>query len=711
MAMTQRKRLWLWLIPALAALAAAGLAAGWLLFPTLPAGELQYRALGAILLPLLAGVALLVIVWALLDLRLLRPLHSVAAACEIAAHGRPGEVPQLPPRHQLGSLPAAIEALIGQLQEARHSVAKALQTGASEADQQRQRLELILRELDSGVLVCDAGGSILLYNPAALRILGSNAPVGLGRSIYALLPRAPLSHQLQLLRLAGESPAPGNRGGDFICSALDGQLLLQCRMTLLPTGDSGAAPTATPQAGFALSFEDATRRIDGLRRRDGLLHALLEGQRGPLANLRAAGENLSAHPEMDAASRARFVRVVADESQALSAQLARAADGQRRLAGAQWLLVDAYSADLFAALQHRLAPSDIEITATGMPLWLHVDSNGLLALLEHLLRRTATHTGQSHFDVEALLGDNRVYLDIIWRGERIADSTLFGWLEEALPEATAGAITAAQVVELHDSELWSQRHPRREALALLRLPLPASPRQWQAPREKLPPRPEFYDFELASADHEHGPLADRRLDELEFVVFDCETTGLRPSQGDAIVALGAVRVVNGRLLGGESFERLINPGRPIPRSSTRFHGIDDAIIADKPPLEVVLPQFHDFVGEQAVLVAHNAAFDMRFLKLAEQRAGVEFNQPVLDLLLLGVWLHPEESDHTLEGSAARFGIDLGQRRHSALGDSLIGAELLLRLLPMLRSRGIETLGEALAAGEEMLEVRRRQAQF
>lgn len=700
--MAPRKRFWLGLIPAILILVGIAAVSGALLLPRIEDPAAQLHALLVLAAMVLGSTLLLVLIWSALDQMLLRPVQQLSSSVEISAYGQPGEAPAMPARHLLGGLPEHVNALTQQLHGTRQTVAKAMATGASKVDEQRRRLEAILHELDTAVLVCDAEGLILLYNPAVLAKLGGNAEIGLGRSLYSLLARAPVAHQLHLLQLAEGDPAAGQRFGEFVCSAQGGDLMLQCRLSLLPSEEQA-------RPGFVLAFDDATRRIDNLRLRDQLLRQVLDGLRSPLANLRAAAENLVDYPEMDAATRASFLGVVAEESRILSDQLDEATLAQRRVAGSQWLQVDAYSADLFAALQHRLEQeSNILLTITGMPLWLHVDSNALMELLEHLVQQIAGLTGEREFDIEALLGDNRVYVDLIWEGERIPAGELDRWSEDVL-DNTLGTATVQEVVELHDGDLWSQPH-RLAGRALLRLPLPASPRQWQQPRDRLPPRPEFYDFEIATHEQELSPLATRKLSQLKFVVFDSETTGLNPSEGDAMLSLAAVRIVNGRILSGETFDRLINPKRDIPAASIRFHGIRSEMVADKPPIEVVLPQFHNFAGDDTVLVAHNAAFDMKFIKLAEDRAGVSFEQPVLDVLLLSVWLHEEEIDHTLDGTAARLGVDVSQR-HTALGDSLVTAEIFLRLLPLLEARGVETLGDALALSEEMHAIRREQARF
>jgi DNA polymerase-3 subunit epsilon len=190
----------------------------------------------------------------------------------------------------------------------------------------------------------------------------------------------------------------------------------------------------------------------------------------------------------------------------------------------------------------------------------------------------------------------------------------------------------------------------------------------------------------------------RPLATLEYVVLDTETTGLDPDHGDRVVSLAGVKVRAGAVRRGETFDALVNPGRPIPAGSVRFHGITEAMVSSEPPIDVVLPEFLRFAGD-AVLVGHQVWFDMRFLAREARRLGLPGlpgAHPVLDTLTLSEAVHGPLEGHRLEDAAARLGVTV-TGRHSALGDALTTAEILVRLLPLLGKRGVVTLGEALAA--------------
>lgn len=226
--------------------------------------------------------------------------------------------------------------------------------------------------------------------------------------------------------------------------------------------------------------------------------------------------------------------------------------------------------------------------------------------------------------------------------------------------------------------------------------------------EALPPRPEFYDFDLFELQPDRK-IADIPLKQLRCVVFDTETTGLEPSNGDELISIGAMRVVNGRTVSGETFDQLINPGREIPKSSTRFHGLTDKDVKDKPDAKTLLPLFHRFCG-RAVLVAHNAAFDLKFLELKEKVSGVTFQSPVLDVLLLSAFLHDHMSDHSLMAIAERMGVEVSGR-HTALGDAMTTTAIFLAMLDPLEKRGVVTLGDALKVSSRQVEIRKQQAKF
>jgi len=218
-----------------------------------------------------------------------------------------------------------------------------------------------------------------------------------------------------------------------------------------------------------------------------------------------------------------------------------------------------------------------------------------------------------------------------------------------------------------------------------------------AAHAELPPeaaRPLVYDFDLLAGPADTAFDA-RPLRDLAFVIFDTETTGLLPHR-DEIVQIAALRVLRGRVVPGEALDLLVNPGRPIPPAATRVHGITDAMVAGAPDIDSAARAFHDFARE-AVIVAHNAPFDMAFLRRADARLGLGWPHPVLDTVLLSAVLFGAGETHTLDALCDRLGVKIAEaERHTAMGDARATAEAFCRMLPMLEARGLADFGAVVA---------------
>ncbi|HZA13346.1 MAG TPA: exonuclease domain-containing protein, partial [Myxococcaceae bacterium] len=318
----------------------------------------------------------------------------------------------------------------------------------------------------------------------------------------------------------------------------------------------------------------------------------------------------------------------------------------------------------------------------------------------YLARRLRDQRGIREVGLRISSAGRLANVDLSWNDGSANPVEMTRWESEPMSAAgEASPLTVKQVLERHRAEIL-YRVDKAAGIAFLRVLLPmAQPRQTLLPLRKIEPaRPEYYDFDLFHQAGQTPEVDERRLTELAYTVFDTETTGLEPSRGDEIVAIGAVRIVNGRLLHHEVFEQLVDPRRPMSADAVRITGIDSTMLEGQPAIEKVLPEFHNFC-EDTVLVAHNAAFDMRFLQLKEERAGVRFSQPVLDTLLLAAVVHPHLESVTLEKMVQLFGVNpIG--RHTALGDAIMTAEVLLKMIPLLADRGIVTLRDARAASEK-----------
>jgi DNA polymerase-3 subunit epsilon len=189
------------------------------------------------------------------------------------------------------------------------------------------------------------------------------------------------------------------------------------------------------------------------------------------------------------------------------------------------------------------------------------------------------------------------------------------------------------------------------------------------------------------------PEADTPLAELSATVLDTETTGLDAATA-RLLSVGAVRLHGTRVFHGAVLERLVNPGVDIPLRATAVHGLTNAMVAGAPAFADILPDLEAFLAD-TLIVGHNIRFDLAVLSREMERAGSPWTRPLsLDTALLFMALEPDGNDLSLEALAAHFGVTV-QGRHTALGDSLVTAEIYVRMVPRLRDKGVETFGDAL----------------
>lgn len=170
------------------------------------------------------------------------------------------------------------------------------------------------------------------------------------------------------------------------------------------------------------------------------------------------------------------------------------------------------------------------------------------------------------------------------------------------------------------------------------------------------------------------------------VVFDIETTGFGPVN-DQIIEIGAVKVVNGQIV--DKYSTFVNPDIPIPYHITQLTSITDEMVMDSPKIDVILPEFLEFCGD-AILVAHNASFDVGFINKKAEFLGIETDFTVVDTVGIARLLLPHLSRFKLNVVAKELGISL-ENHHRAVDDAGATAEIFVKFIEMLEEKGVTTL--------------------
>jgi len=635
-----------------------------------------------------AAALLMAAAWNLVEQRLLRPAAELSEDLQRSLDRPEAEHPPVDlGLHSLDQLPNLVGRLRDAFRVQRQDLRRANRSADELVEERRAWLDVALRELAEGVVLCRLDHQILFHNRAAEQMLPGigNGGMGLG----TLVPPPSLNHAMDCLMARLESFGKARRdlvGSVLFCSLTGGgKRLLQGQMSL--TLGAGSEP-----AGYVVVFRNLSEIWADVDPGESVRLAITRDLRGPLGSLYAAAQMLADYPDMAPETRDTFVKVIGEESARMTNRLAATEAASSTLT--VWPLADIHFSELFAtvagALQRRL---DIKLTLVGVPLWLHGDSHSLMEAFLALFAALHAQTGSMAFDMECMLGDKRVYVDIVWKGEPIPDHRLTTWMEAGI-NAALGPQTVGDVLERHDSQPWSLS--KRGGFAALRIPLPL-PRRPQFREEEwtdLGQPPSLADADLRATLLAHtgvGNFRGRPLERMPFVVVAAMAPLGARQAGDhtRITSLGAVRVEDGRLLTAQSFDRHLSGGE------------------DKgaPPLSVVLPQLWKFAGE-SVLVVHDIGTCLGLLDGNDAHGA---NVLVIDTQVISRLLDPDRDDHSLEAAARRLGVRIGDHR-AEIGKALLTAEVLLRQMERLAAARIsdfdhlvDAIRAHLASAEPQLE--------
>lgn len=634
------------------------------------------------LIAVFGTLALIAWVWLMFDENVAKAIERLAGGLRARTHTDVERLVGTNAARYLGDLAPAASAVADHLTETRNALAEAVERETTRLATENARLETLLADVPEGVLMAGPDHRIVFYNGPAAALLsdGEGHGPGLGRSVLDYLGAAPISAAYARLK---DRPETGDAGpGALLCTArLSGAALAgQMRLARLPGAEGGGAP------GYVLTLRNVSADLALHARREELLEEVFDRVRRPAANLLTVLNAGAESEEMGAAA----LRAEASAIAAAVTELGERYDADR---ADWWPMAEYRAADLAEGVAAQLRRSGLELAIETAPLHLRCDGFQIVALVSGLAERLAGAHGAGglRLEIEAEDDTGGALISLGWQGAALPLRQLTDWLEAPLDVGVEG-VTGAHSLGAHGTEIWPE--PTAEGGFALRLPI----RQARPARAALaePPRGAVYDFDLMARNLD-ARLADIPLRDLTYVVFDTETTGLLPSSGDEIVQIAALRVVGGRVIKQESLDTLVNPGRPIPASATEVHHITDEMVADAPDIGVVGRRFHGFARE-SVLVAHNAPFDMAFLRRHEPEIGARFENPVLDTVLLSAAVYGQSEVHTLDALSERLGIVIPEEaRHTAMGDTIATAAAFEKLIPMLESQGLDTFGKVIGA--------------
>jgi DNA polymerase III subunit epsilon len=631
----------------------------------------------------------------------MRPILEIRRGAETISHINLDYRIKVDAADEIGELAIEFNLMAENLAKVYDELEGRVREATRTLQEERNRLATVLRTMVDGVVVANEAAEIILMNPRARIILDRGVTSGIGAPLSRIFPGDRLSFHLK--RLRGRWDPARETVEEVVFPLRDGRLL-KGSLSVVP-GPGGES------AGFLLVFRDLSTPTEDGARYEEALRDMPRLLRGPVGTSRSLVETLQRHREMPAEKQQAFLEAVAEELDRLGERVTSIEEAASAARTSRWPAIPSNPRELLeesVASMPGLAV-EIEVDAEPAPFVL-VEPFSWVASLQCVLQWIGRNcTGPQAVDANLRVEDGTVVTTF-----RVTGPFAVNLAElESLEVSPAGEepLLLGEAVRRNRGELWTRSSG--DSLEV-RLALMQAAAVYETRRADglIEGEPEFYNFDLFLPRPvlERQDLLQAELADLDYVVVDTETTGLQLSQGDKVISISGVRIRRGRVQNADIFNTLVNPGRPIPYESTKIHHIEDYMVAGAPTMDEVYPQFVEYVGD-AILVAHNAAFDKKCLDMAADAAGLDrIDNPILDTLFLSYTLHEGIEGHSLEAIAERMGITI-EGRHSSLGDARATAHIFLGLLTLLPGRGVRTLADAKAFCDRHLLLRWQTSRF
>ncbi|WP_051361333.1 exonuclease domain-containing protein [Desulfuromonas sp. TF] len=677
---------------------------GWFLAVVQPASQVygHFFSVSGQVAFLLAvfGIMVVTLAWRMAD-QFLRPILEIRRGAEIVSRINLAHRIELDTGDELEELALEFNLMAENLAKAYDKLEERVREATLTLQEERNRLATVLRTMVDGVVVANEAAETILMNPRARIILGREYTSGIGAPLSRIFPSDRLSFHLKRLR---RNWNPGGEAMEEVVFPLIDGKLLKGSLSVIPGPDG-------ERAGFLLVFRDLSAPTEEGNLFEETLREMPQLLRGPVATSRFLVETIQRHREMPEEKQQVFLAAVAEEMDRLGERVTVMEEAAGAAQTPRWSAVPSNPLELVEESLISVTGISVEIEAGGdliPPVLVEPFSwvASLRCVLQWIARRSSRQV--------SVAANIRVEDGTVVTTFRIGGSFAGDLAElESLEVCPAGEVPLplGEAVRRNRGELWtrSSGDSLEVRLALLQA---ASVPEVRSADGLIEGEPEFYNFDLFLPRPiiEREDLLQANLADLEYVVVDTETTGLQLSRGDKIISISGVRIRRGRVQNADIFNTLVNPGRPIPPESTQIHHIEDHMVADAPSMDEVYPQFMEYVGD-AILVAHNAAFDKKCLDMAAAAAGLpQIDNPILDTLLLSYALHQGIEGHSLDAIAERMGITI-EGRHTSLGDARAAAQVFLGLLSLLPGREVRTLAEAKSFCDRHLLLRWQSSRF